>query len=89
MVSTSRRVLVIECTYNEANNVGDLERILQRGSVFEGTSSRDGIVGLERDRSQEVDTAEHIDFRGNLYLEARALEMFRLKLFRRLRSYLQ
>lgn len=49
----------------ETNDVGDLEGILQRGSVFEGTSSRDGIVGLERDRSQEVDAAEHIDFRSN------------------------
>ncbi len=65
-MSTSRRVLIIEWTYNEANNVGDLEGILQRGRVFESTSSRDGIVGLERDRSQKVDAAENTDFRGNL-----------------------
>lgn len=70
MVSTSRRVRSIDDTYDETNNVGDLEGILQRCSVFEGTSSRDGIVSLERDRSQKVDAAEDIDFRSDLYLAA-------------------
>ena len=50
---------------NEVDDVRELEGVLQRGSVFESTSSRDRIVGLQSDSSQEVDAAEHVDFGGN------------------------
>jgi transcriptional regulator with GAF, ATPase, and Fis domain len=53
-------------TYDEVGNIRELEGILQRGGVFNCGSSSDGIVSLERNRSQEVDAAKDTDFRSDL-----------------------
>ena len=68
MVSTSRRALSICYTYDEVDDVSELEGILQRGGVLECAETSDGIVTLERNRSQEVDAAEDLDFRSDLII---------------------